>query len=209
MILQIELRVLHLLRCKGFGTTEEIHDLVPTTGTDVHVVLKEFEVAGLVKSRQSPRSGWLLTDLGRQEGERLLQNELEATGKRDAIFSQYQGFLLLNKPFLQLCSDWQTKTVDGAIAVNDHNDKEYDAAVIDQLRELHPQICRISSELTKLLERFGPYRPRFEAALVQIDQGDIDWFTKPIIDSYHTIWFELHEDLLATLNLERTHEGTL
>ena len=25
--------------------------------------------------------------------------------------------------------------------------------------------------------------------------GELDYFTKPIIDSYHTIWFELHEDL--------------
>ena len=26
--------------------------------------------------------------------------------------------------------------------------------------------------------------------------GDSDWFTKPMIASYHTVWFELHEDLL-------------
>jgi hypothetical protein len=27
-----------------------------------------------------------------------------------------------------------------------------------------------------------------------------------MIDSYHTIWFELHDDLLATLGLERADE---
>ena len=27
-----------------------------------------------------------------------------------------------------------------------------------------------------------------------------------MIDSYHTVWFELHEDLLATLGLERAAE---
>jgi hypothetical protein len=37
--------------------------------------------------------------------------------------------------------------------------------------------------------------------------GDHDWFTMPVIDSYHTIWFELHENLLATLNLERADES--
>ena len=38
-------------------------------------------------------------------------------------------------------------------------------------------------------------------------RGETDWLTKPIIDSYHTVWFELHEDLLATLGLERGHEA--
>ena len=36
--------------------------------------------------------------------------------------------------------------------------------------------------------------------------GDGDWFTKPTIDSYHTVWFELHENLLSTLGIERGHE---
>jgi hypothetical protein len=36
--------------------------------------------------------------------------------------------------------------------------------------------------------------------------GDRDWFTKPTIDSYHTVWFELHEDLLATLGIDRISE---
>ena len=35
----------------------------------------------------------------------------------------------------------------------------------------------------------------------------VEWFTKPVIDSYHTVWFELHEDLLATLGIERASEG--
>ena len=32
--------------------------------------------------------------------------------------------------------------------------------------------------------------------------------TKPMIDSYHSVWFELHEDLLATLGIERGSEPT-
>jgi hypothetical protein len=29
-----------------------------------------------------------------------------------------------------------------------------------------------------------------------------------VVDSYHTVWFELHEDLLCTLGLERSSETT-
>ena len=38
--------------------------------------------------------------------------------------------------------------------------------------------------------------------------GALDYFTKPILPSYHTVWFELHEDLLATLSIDRASEGS-
>jgi hypothetical protein len=38
-------------------------------------------------------------------------------------------------------------------------------------------------------------------------EGQPEWFTKPVIDSYHTVWFELHEDLLCTLGIERASEA--
>ena len=37
--------------------------------------------------------------------------------------------------------------------------------------------------------------------------GDTDWFTKPMLPSYHTVWFEMHEDLLSTLGIERGSES--
>jgi hypothetical protein len=37
--------------------------------------------------------------------------------------------------------------------------------------------------------------------------GELDWLTKPIMPSYHTVWFELHEDLLATLGIDRASES--
>jgi pyruvate,orthophosphate dikinase len=40
----------------------------------------------------------------------------------------------------------------------------------------------------------------------RVEAGERDWFTKPLIDSYHTVWFELHEDLLSTLGKERASE---
>ena len=35
---------------------------------------------------------------------------------------------------------------------------------------------------------------------------DAEWITSPTRDSIHTIWFELHEHLLATLGRDRTTE---
>ena len=44
-------------------------------------------------------------------------------------------------------------------------------------------------------------------ALRRVRAGEHDWFTKPVIESYHTVWFELHEDLLASLGLDRSSEA--
>jgi hypothetical protein len=61
-------------------------------------------------------------------------------------------------------------------------------------------------ELGRVLARFGVYDQRFDHAAVRVASGDHDWFTKPSIDSYHTVWFELHENLLATLGIDRSSE---
>jgi hypothetical protein len=33
--------------------------------------------------------------------------------------------------------------------------------------------------------------------------GDRAAFTAPLVESYHTVWFELHQDLLLTLGRQR------
>src|SRR5215213_5078609 len=44
---------------------------------------------------------------------------------------------------------------------------------------------------------------RYEAALIRADRGKRSWVSEPKIDSCHTVWMELHEDLLATLGVQR------
>ena len=65
----------------------------------------------------------------------------------------------------------------------------------------------ICDDLGALLDRFRGYGPRLTEALERVRAGDVDWFTKPMIASYHTVWFEMHEDLLCTLGIERGAEG--
>ena len=57
------------------------------------------------------------------------------------------------------------------------------------------------------MARYGGYGARFAQAISRLDAGELEYFTKPIIDSYHTIWFELHEDLLSSLGIERSQEA--
>ena len=67
----------------------------------------------------------------------------------------------------------------------------------------------ICAELADALARFGNYGRRLAAARARVEAGEHDWMTKPMLDSYHSVWFELHEDLLATLGIERGREPTM
>ena len=91
--------------------------------------------------------------------------------------------------------------------INDHGDGAYDAGIIDRLHDLHGKVEPIISDLEAILDRYCGYRARLEASLNKLRRGESEWFTKPLIDSYHTVWFQLHEDLLNTLGIERSQEG--
>ena len=122
----------------------------------------------------------------------------------------YSRFLEGNQGFLGLCTDWQLRPDPGDLSgepvMNDHADPAYDEAVIGRLAETDSAIQPVCAALAALLERFGGYGERFATALDRVTGGDLDWFTKPMIESYHTVWFELHENLLATLGIQRSKE---
>ena len=201
------LLVLHGLRLKGFADTDVVASLVGVDAAGVTEHLAAFQDANLVVRRDGRISGWSLTPTGRKEHERLLAEELDAVGCRDVVDGAYRDFVALNGDLLAVCTDWQLRTVDGTQVVNDHSDAAHDEAVIGRLVALHDRVRPVTTTLRDHLERFSSYGGRLRAALEKLVAGDRDWFTKPVIDSYHTVWFELHEDLLATLGIERATEG--
>lgn len=201
------LLLVHTLRLKGFVTAEAVAEASGAADDDVAAVLAELEAAGLARYREGRMTGWMLTPEGRTKGERLLGEELEAAGLRDMVSRAYDSFLQLNKDMLGLCTDWQMRDVDGEQKVNDHEDADYDAAVVDRLVAIDTQVQPTCAELAAGFDRFSSYGPRFSSSLEKVVAGDVDWFTKPMIDSYHTTWFELHENLLATLGIDRASEG--
>jgi len=93
----------------------------------------------------------------------------------------------------------------GPATAQDRADPEL-LAEIGRLRAIDDAIRPVVADLAEALDRYGRYAPRFAAALARLEAGELEWFTKPLIDSYHTVWFELHEDLLSTLGLERSKE---
>ncbi|MEE9414004.1 MAG: hypothetical protein V3V01_01895 [Acidimicrobiales bacterium] len=202
-----ELLTLLSLRLKGFVDSGEAAQLAGIEQSEADEFLGAAAAADLVVYRDGRISGWQLKPEGRLRGEQLLAAQLDQTGSRDAIGEAYDRFLEINYRFLSTCTDWQVRVVAGEQQLNDHCDPEYDDAVIAALASIDELVQPIAATLTAALDRFASYGPRFAERLSRVRAGDTDWFTKPMIDSYHTVWFELHENLLATLGIERATES--
>ena len=194
------------LRLYGFAEADALSARLGIAIDDVAKHLDAFERDGLVRHRPGAMGGWTLTAAGRAEGEHRAAAELEASGTRPVVEDAYRTFLEQNPALLQLCTDWQLRGGPGDNTPNDHRDEAYDAEVIARLVEIDAAIQPVCARLAEALERFGGYGERLAHAVEQVQAGEKDWFTKPVIDSYHTVWFELHENLLATLGIERGKE---
>jgi DNA-binding MarR family transcriptional regulator len=198
------LLVLHGLRLKGFAGASDVAEMTSVTPAEVNRHLDELQADELVLYRDGRLTGWALTPAGRAEHERVLAEELAALGCRAVVRDAYGRFLELNPELLTVCTAWQMK--DEA-TLNAHDDEDYDRGVVDQLGDVHDRVQPVLADLRNALDRYQSYQPRFCNALVRVQSGDHDWFAKPMIDSYHTVWFQLHEDLLNTLGIERSKEA--
>jgi hypothetical protein len=114
------------------------------------------------------------------------------------------AFERVNVSLKALITEWQTITVGGSRVSNTHSDPEYDMGVIDRLGELHERADRILGQLAGEVPRFEYYRRHLREALERAEGGAVEWVSDARILSFHTLWFELHEDLLRILGRQRS-----
>jgi len=162
---------------------------------------------GLAAERTGALAGWSLTAAGRAEHRREVRREVDATGARPTVTGAYERFRALNAGVLDACSRWQVRTLGGQMVRNDHRDRAYDARVVADLVRLRDQAAPLVDDLSAALARYEGYGPKLQEAVRRVEAGEGDWFAKPVMPSFHTVWFELHEDLLTTLGLERSDES--
>lgn len=198
----VDLLVLHTLRCIGFAALPRVAETTALSESDAESELIDLAVAGLVTRVPGEFGGWGLTDAGRAADAERIAAELDAAQARAAVTSAFNDFGGLNVELLDLCTAWQMRTVDGVSTPNDHSDAEYDARVLEQFTEFDQRADAVCTELAAALPRFARYRTRLTDALTRAKAGSLDYLTDNL-DSYHTVWFQLHEDLLSTLGIPR------
>jgi pyruvate,orthophosphate dikinase len=190
--------VLHALHVKGRATLEALNAAIlddPTGGVG------DLEAAGLI---ESSRFGYKLTELGSRRVNELYARERERAGQ--VVHEVYGSFVTINDELKQLVTDWQLRPVGGELVVNDHSDHRYDQALIAKLRRTDARASTALSPLTSTLARLGLYPRRLGRALARLRGGDHTMLATPLKDSYHTVWFELHEELIILSGRSRAEE---
>jgi pyruvate,orthophosphate dikinase len=147
----------------------------------------------------------LLTEAGTARAEELARSDRSGWGE-DAAAAGLDEFLPLDQRMKTTVTAWQMKQVDGEQVINDHSDEAYDASVMASLAELHADTERWLTGLGKGVRRFPQYLARFERAITAVRAGDARFVASPRVDSYHSVWFELHEDLIRLAGRTREDE---
>ncbi|MEV6278928.1 hypothetical protein [Nocardia sp. NPDC051832] len=204
------LLALHAIRLGGFVDTPAAAARfgMPIGLAESH--LRDFrEWKWISRFRFGTDAGWSLTESGRAENERQLADELSQSGTKALVEAAYRGFRPLNARLVRACTAWQlTVLPDGSMQENDHGDAREDGRILTELAGLAVELAPLTDKLTEGLARFSGYDTRFTAALARaID--DPDMITGTSQDSAHRVWFELHEDLIATLGIDRALESSL
>ncbi|TDE35903.1 transcriptional regulator [Nonomuraea mesophila] len=195
--------VLHALRCAGHAGLPRVSAVTGLDESEAESELIDLAVAGLVTHSADGFNVWGLTDAGRTADAKWTADELEADGARPAVAAAYERFLALNTELLDLCTAWQLRPLDGVMTVNDHGDPAYDHRVLDRFADFDRRAAIVCAELAAALPRFGRYRTRLAEALDRAHAGELDYVADHISSSYHIVWAQLHEDLLATLGIPR------
>ncbi|MDT0266768.1 transcriptional regulator [Streptomyces sp. DSM 44915] len=203
-----DLLVPHAVRLTGFADTPAVADRFGLGVAATAEALRAAEARGWVTHTAfAGTAGWSLTEAGRAENERRLAVELGHTGRAAEVRRVYRDFLPWNAWLRRACTDWQLRPAPGdPLAANDHADPAWDAAVLRELAAVDRAVGPLVARLTGVLSRFRGYDTRFGAALRRAAAGDGGWVDRTDLDSCHRVWFELHEDLVATLGIDRNAE---
>jgi hypothetical protein len=184
---------LHALRIKGRASDEALGHMLAVSPGDAAIRRATLLSEGLAQYREGRMPGSSLTPDGRALHSALLTERLTDTVKRSAVEQGLAGFLPVNGALKRVCSSWQTRE-DGS--QNGHDDAAYDASVIEQLTAVNADATALLRSAARIEPRFGRYADRLDSALARIKAGDAAAFLRPMTESYHDIWMELHEDLI-------------
>jgi hypothetical protein len=188
--------VLHAVRVKGVASEDSVAiatGLDPAAG---EAALAELESEGLIVRRPSKkRPGWVVTETGRERHARWLA-DARGTDEIERLNEPYARFHAVNHEVKGLAARWQSASGDA---------ERFE--LIEAIEDAHAKAVPALDGAAAAVARYGRYRDRLGAAVERLDT-DPSYFVSPRVDSYHTVWFECHEDFLLTLGRTRAEEGS-
>jgi pyruvate,orthophosphate dikinase len=194
--------VLKVLLIKGAATGDQLTLNLACDPESVSALVAELRAAGLIEAASG---GDRLTGEGKLRALAAFDADRERIGA-DRLVELRASFHELDLKMKDTVTAWQLRPSGDEPVINDHSDPAYDAQVLERLSELHHGVVAWMAPLTAAFARFARYQGRLEWALTVAQGGDQRYVASPRVDSYHSVWFELHEDLIRLLGRRRSDE---
>lgn len=178
--------LLRLLLIKGYVTPEAADEIL---AAESRQSLDELLAAG---DAEEAVGAFRLTPAGKERGRAALEAERDAWGhdNAEAALDEFIGF---DGRVKELVTAWQMRT-DG------------DTSPLDQLAALHAEVGTWLDDQSRDFARFEHYTTRLDRAVEAFRAGDHRYVASPRVDSYHSAWFELHEELILLSGRSRADE---
>lgn len=183
-----------VLRVIGLSGQAEIDAVARGTGLDpdaARAIVSDAEAAGLVAS--GPR-GFRLTAEGRAQVADALRVEREGLDPATTL-DLYERFARIDQKFKELVTEFQLSESPTRVSW-----------AVAGMSEVHPAVQELVARATELVPRLAPYRARFETAMEHLARGEEKYLVSVTLDSYHTIWFQFHEELIEMAGRTRAEE---
>jgi hypothetical protein len=182
-----QIAALHALRVKGLAKPEDVERISGVEGA-------EAVLAGLVDANLATgRGGWFtLTAAGLERDKTSLRDRVGANAPLLAAVYD-ERFLPVNVRFKALATAWQ--------------ERGEELSLIELAADVHDEIASVLDDAASYAPHLRRYRERLDALMDDFLSGNGAVLTAATGPSYHNTWFELHEDMIATLGRAREKEA--
>ena len=184
----------------------DIDGLEQTTGLARAVIEQALDRAREANFVAEARGHHLLAPQGDAALDSVYPQRFAESRRDSRLAMAYERFESLNRELKALITDWQIRPLGATSVPNDHSDPDYDDRILERLYAVHERAEEILAVLSLRLPLVARHTDRLRAAIERAEGGEPEWVSGVRCDSYHTIWFELHEHLLRLLGKSREED---
>ena len=184
-----------VLRAIGLAGVADLAVVARATGLDTDDARARVAAAEGAELVAGTARGYRLTGAGRELVVGGLQTE--RAGLDPATTADlYDRFVRIDRKFKKLVTDYQLS-----------NEANRFSWAVAGMSEVHPKARDLAGRAAELVPRLTPYGARFDDAMARLERGEEKYLVSMTVDSYHTVWFQFHEELIEMAGRTRAEEA--